>query len=479
MKIKSIKYNFFMNVLSTVTNLVFPLITYPYISRILSAEGLGKVSFATSIASYFIMFACLGIPTYGVRECAKVRDDKDKLSAVVQELLTLNILITIGSIVVFFILTISIPSFYEEKELMFLNIIYVFLNTLGINWLYTSLEQYTYITIRSILIKIISFFAIFLLIKESTDYIIYASISIIAISGSNIFNLIHAKKYVDFSKSHKFDLLRHMKPVTIFFIQSATLTLSNNIDTTILGVLSSNTQVGLYTTAIRVKSILLSVINSLSWVLVPRMTYFLKNKMKEDFIIVSYKVVIFIFITSIPLICFFVIYANDTILILAGNDFYGAIIPMQIIMFTLFFQGLSNMFGTQMLTPLGKESFLVKTLIIGVIVGLVLDITFISNYGAVGAAIANLGNQIVVLVIQYIYLRKIIPFSRIKESIIKIFISSIIASIITLLTTTSIDINLLINFTIKGMLFFGVYIITMIFFKEKYLMNEIYTILKK
>lgn len=479
MKIKSIKYNFFMNVLSTITNLIFPLITYPYVTRILSSEGLGKVSFATSVASYFIMFACLGIPTYGIRECAKVRDDKNKLSIVVHELLTINLITTVISVLFFLILTFKIPKFYAEKELMYLNIVYVFLNTIGINWLYTALEQYTYITVRSILIKIISFVFIFVLIKQQADYIIYASITIVATSGSNIFNFINAKKYVNFKPYSIENLRRHIKPIIVFFLQSVTLTLSNNIDSTLLGLLATNSQVGYYSTAIRIKSILLSIINSLGWVLIPRMTYYFKNNMKKNFIDISYKVISFIVIISIPLIVFFVIYSKETILILAGSDFIGAIIPMQIIMFTLLFQGLSNMFGTQILTPIGKEKYVVKSLLFGIVIDIVLDIILIEKYGTIGVSVANLVSQIIIFVVQYLYIRKMLDINTIKNSILKVIVSAFLSAIITANLSINVQLELLFSFILYGIVYFTSYILLLILFKEKYTYDEIMKIKNK
>lgn len=101
-KIQSIKFNYIMNSILTLSSIIFPLITFPYVSRILNPVGMGKISFATSVIIYFSMFAQLGIPTYGIRACAKVRDDKAKLSKVVQEIIIINLVMCLVVYIVFF-----------------------------------------------------------------------------------------------------------------------------------------------------------------------------------------------------------------------------------------------------------------------------------------------------------------------------------------------------------------------------------------
>ena len=149
-KNKSLKLNFFMNVMLTMSSFIFPLITFPYVSRILLPVGTGKVSFATSIVTYFSMFAQLGIPTYGIRVCATVRDDRKKLSKVAQELLIINLVMCILSYAVLFIAIFTVPRLKEEKNLYIILSFTIMLTSIGMEWLYKALEQYTYITMRSV-----------------------------------------------------------------------------------------------------------------------------------------------------------------------------------------------------------------------------------------------------------------------------------------------------------------------------------------
>ena len=176
MKIRSIKFNFIMNAILAASTIVFPLITFPYISRVLLVEGNGKIAFASSVVNYFSMIASLGIPTYGIRACAQVRGDKEKLSHTVQELLIINMVTTGISLLAFLVSLVTVPQFAAEKELMLINGVSMVLATLGVTWLYSALEQYAYITVCSMAFKVIGIVLMFLFVKAPEDYIIYGAV---------------------------------------------------------------------------------------------------------------------------------------------------------------------------------------------------------------------------------------------------------------------------------------------------------------
>ena len=184
-KLHSVKYNFIMNFILTASNFIFPLITFPYVSRILLASGNGKVNFAASVANYFMMVASLGIPTYGIRACAKVRDDKEALSKTVQEILIINFVTTALVTLTYLVCIFTVPKFAQDKILYLIEGINIVLNMLGVNWLYQALEQYDYITARSVVFKFISMILMFIFVQHQKDYRIYAAITVLAAVGSN------------------------------------------------------------------------------------------------------------------------------------------------------------------------------------------------------------------------------------------------------------------------------------------------------
>ena len=193
MKNKSLKKNAALNMVKTIMGLIFPLITFPYASRILQPSGLGKVNFAHSIISYFSMIAALGINTYAVREAAKLREDKAALTKFVKEILTINMTSTVIAYLLLSFTILFVPYFSEYRVLLVVCSGTILFTTLGMDWLYTALEEFSYITIRSILFQFLSLILLFVFVHTQEDYLKYASISVISSVGSNICNFIHAR----------------------------------------------------------------------------------------------------------------------------------------------------------------------------------------------------------------------------------------------------------------------------------------------
>lgn len=464
-KEKSLKKNFCMNAILTMSQFIFPLITFPYVSRILLAEGTGKVSFATSIISYFAMFAQLGIPTYGIRACAQVRNDKKKLSKTAQEIFIINIIMSILAYIVFFIALCNVPRLKDEKTLLIIVSATIFFNAIGMEWLYKALEQYTYITIRSVIFKFIALIAMFLLIHQQSDYIIYGAISIFASSASNIFNFFNVHKYISLRPVGEYNFKQHLKAVSVFFALSCAATIYVNLDTVMLGFMKTNVDVGYYNAAVKIKTILVSIVTSLGTVLLPRASYYVEHGLKEDFYRITKKAINFVFLVATPLMLYFMFFAKEGIFFLSGNTYGGAIVPMQIIMPTLFFIGLTNIMGMQFLVPLGKENIVLYSEIVGAVVDLAINYILIPKYASAGAAIGTLVAEIAVWIVQYIYLRKQIKdaYKNVRYGILilALFLGSIASLWVKKVFSGSFIV--LLN---SAILFFGVYFIVLTIAKE-------------
>lgn len=444
---------------------IFPLITFPYVSRILLPEGTGKVSFATSIISYFAMFAQLGIPTYGIRACAKVRDDKEKLSKTAQEIFIINIIMSILAYIVFFIAVCNVQKLKEEKVLFIIVSVTIFFNAIGMEWLYKALEQYTYITIRSVIFKFIALIAMFLLIHQKSDYIIYGAISIFASSASNIFNFVNVHKYISLRPVGDYNFKQHLKAVSVFFAMSCATTIYTHLDTVMLGFMKTDTDVGYYNAAVKIKTILVSIVTSLGTVLLPRASYYVEHGLKEEFYRITKKAINFVFLVATPLMLYFIFFAKEGIFFLSGNNYGGAIIPMQIIMPTLFFIGLTNIMGMQILVPLGKENIVLYSEIVGAIVDLVINYILIPKYASVGAAIGTLVAEIAVWIVQYIYLRKQIKDAY-KNVRYGVLVLALFFSTIASLWVKKVFSGSFIVLLMSAILFFGVYLMVLTIAKE-------------
>lgn len=465
-KIHSIGYNFIMNFILTASSFIFPLITFPYVSRVLMAEGNGKIAFVSSIANYFLMIASLGIPTYGIRACSQVRNNKKELSKTAQEILLINMIMTVFVMITYIILILTIPKFSEDKALFYINGINIVLNVFGVNWLYQALEQYSYITIRSLIFKIISVILMFIFVRKTSDYILYGAIIVFASVGSNILNFINLRKYIILSPMESYNLKRHMKPILILFAQSLAVSIYTNLDTVMIGFIRDSHEVGLYNAAVKIKSILLGIVTSLGNVLLPRMSYYAKNKMENDFKEMMIKSINFTLMISLPLCVYFILYSYETILFLAGSDYIESILAMKIIVFAVIPNGLSGLLGIQILTPLGKEKYVLYSVILGAITDFVLNCLFIHEYGASGAAFATLIAEIIVLIVQIIFSKKLLKEVSNKIYILKYALGIMFAlCTVLILSLVRMD-NIFIKLMITSISFFGTYLIYLIFMKD-------------
>ena len=294
-----------MNIILKISAFIFPLITLPYITRTLGAVGNGKVAFASSVITYFSMFAQLGIPTYGIRACAKCRDDQDKLTQTVQELLLINIVAVVIAYLALIVCELSIPKLQEESGLILINSITLILNMFGMEWLYQAIEQYQYITIRNLFFKIVSIVLMFVFVHDPNDYIIYGAISVVSAGGSNVLNLLHSRKVL----AHrtfigKYNLRQHLKPIFVFFALSIAVSIYTSMDTVMLGFMSNDKEVAYYALATKLKMILALTVSALGPVLLPRMTYCLNNGQYCEFKSYIAKSLHFVILASIPCVVY-------------------------------------------------------------------------------------------------------------------------------------------------------------------------------
>lgn len=481
MKQKSIKINFVMNIVLSMSTFVFQLITFPYISRVLLPGGTGKVSFATSLVYYFGIFAQLGIPTYGIRACAKVRDDKEKLTRTTQELLIINLVMSAVTYLVLFIAVMTVPRLQEDRLLIFVVSSNIFLTAIGIEWFYKALEQYAYITMRSIIFKIIALIAMFILVKNESDYVIYGAITVIASSLSYVLNLINVRNYISLKPIGEYHFKEHLKMVAIFFAMSCATTIYVNLNTVVLGFYKTDVDVGYYDASIKIRKILATVVTSLGTVLLPRASFYIEHNLLEEFKRITKKGLDFVFLLAVPVSVYFFIFAREGILFLSGEAYMDAVIPMQIIMPTVLFVGLTNLLGIQILVPTGREKVVLKSEIAGATADLVACFVLIPVLSAKGAAIGALLAELSVLVVQWYALKEELKSTFKSIPYFKIILMVLIASVVSW-PAKFISLNCFGILAISSVLFFGTYGVGMLITKEPFVLemfNSITMIFRK
>lgn len=448
--------------------LCHPLFSLDYIPVCVknSASGRNRKSrFCDGRCDVFAMFAQLGIPTYGIRLCAKVRDNKEELTRAVHELLFINLFMSAIVYAVFFISLAVVPKFREEHTLLLIIGATILLNALGVEWLYKALEQYTYITVRSLIFKVVALISTFMLVRDPGDCLQYGFLTILATSASNVLNFINLRKYIYLKPIGGYHIRRHIKMILVFFSMSVATTIYTNLDNVMLGFMKDKVEVGYYSAAVKIKSIMVSVVTSASTVLLPRASYYVDKGMMDEFSRILKKTMHFIFLVAIPFSIYFMIYAKEGIFFLSGKAYAGAIIPMQIIMPTLTLIGISNVTGIQMMVPLGREKQVLYSEIAGAIVDLVLNTIFIPIYGAAGAALGTLVAEAVVLGWQCVAIRDLkmgifqkLPYGKI---LIAVGLGSAASFWVKLL-----GVGIFPTLVISAVCFFGVYGIVMTVLKD-------------
>lgn len=427
-KIKSVKHNAIMNGILTISKIIFPIITFPYISRTLLVEANGRIAFASSVVSYFTMFAMLGIVTYGVKACAQVRDDRKKLSKVTQELLIINIVAMFISYLALFAAVMFVDRFNDERILMAIFSFNIVLNVMGMEWLYSGLEQYDYITIRSVVFKFISMILMFLFVHSPKDCYAYAVILVISTAGSNVLNLIHARKYVSFKPVGNYSIRRHMRPALTMFFTNLSVSVYMNLDNVMLGMLKTDYDVGIYHTAFKIKNVLTSLITSVGTVLLPRLSYYVEDKKSDAYYKLLKKSLSIILYIAIPMVVYFTLFARESVIFIAGRAYLDAVTPMKIIMPILLITGVSNVIGMQILIPNNKENIFMRAVMSGAVTDLILNAILIPIYASTGAAIATLCAEIVQFSVQLFYTKKIFLQIISLHEILKVLLCTIFAS---------------------------------------------------
>ena len=402
----SLKHNFFFNAIYTASNALFSLLVFMYVSHVLLPDGRGKVAFAASVTSYFTMVAMLGIPTYGIRITAQLRDDKERLSRAVQELLIINAVMSVVSCLVFLAATHLVPRLREEPLLFLIHSALVLFSFTCIDWLYKGLEQYRFLAVLTVIYRMVYLALVVLMVRKPSDYIVYGALTVFGPLFVYLVYMVHAGRFISLRPLGGYHFREHLNKIMVFFAMVCAVSVYTHLDTTMLGFLKTDTDVGYYTVAVQVKTLLVSVVTSLGAVLMPRASYYIEQKKWEEFHALGAKGLHFVILFAAPLVLYFLLFAKEGILFLSGASYLPSVVPMRIIMPALMLIGLTNILGIQMLVPLGREKMVFYSVLTGAAVDFVLNLIWIPRYAASGAAAGTVVAEFAVLVVQVLALRK-------------------------------------------------------------------------
>lgn len=427
MENKSLLKNAIFNVLYKLLNVIFPLISYAYISRVLLPEKLGSVAYAQNIVSYFIIIASLGIPSYGIREIARKRTNKNELNKIFSELFFFNLISTTICIIMYYVFIISNIKSSSERILFILCGIQLLFNYINIDWFYQGNEEYVYIAIRSSIIKFVSILSLFVFVKNTSDYLIYAFISSLAIGGNYIFNVINLRGKVKLVLKN-INLIKHLKPILILVISSVAIELYSKIDITMLGTMVSKEEVAFYSNSQKLITSVLTFITAISGILLPRLSFYYIHERERfnNLINVGFNIVILI---TLPSCLGLILTSKELVIFLFGNSYLNSVAPLKILSILLIVKSVGDILCYQVIISSGHENKLVPAYLSGVIVNITLNLILISKFQSSGAAIASMLSEIVVNCILLVYTKSIFKLYLNNKDIFKVFVSLILMCI--------------------------------------------------
>lgn len=427
-KPNSLTKSVFFNILHQTLNVFFPLITYMYVARILHPEGIGFVSAAQNNVSYFSIIASLGIPAYGIREIAKVRDSSSDLNKVFSELLLLNAFFTIISFILLVVSIIAIPLFNAHSLLYSICGFTVVLNFINVEWLYRGMEDFSYIAIRNFIVKIFSLVLLVFMVRSSEDVYNFALVSILATSGNNIFNIIHSRKYVSITFKN-LSFKRHLKALLFLVFCSISTELYARIDITMLNIMQNDTQVGLYSYAHRIVLLVTTFLMSVTTVFLPRLSYYYEHKRDEfeRLVHLGFNMMIFL---SFPISSSLLFTSTSIIKLLFGVQFEPASIILNVFLIMIPIKCVGDIVCYQVMMCARRESLLMKAYFYVVFINFVCNIILIPKFSACGAAMASVISELFAFLFVFLYSSKIMKFHVDRKNLVmSIFFSILIGGI--------------------------------------------------
>ena len=408
---KSIKINLIYNIILNIANIVFPIVTAPYIARVLEPDGVGLYNFAYSTANYFALFACLGIPTYGIRIIGANSLDKKLRDKTFRELFSILVYMTLALTIVYLFVIFSVPRFHENAIVFLISGFALYVMPLKIDWFFSGLQQFGYIAARSIIIKAISILALFILVSDKDDLVLYVGISAFSIVANGC--------------------RQHLKSILILFSSFIATAIYTSFGTILLGFFSDYSEVGYYNNASHVCRIAIPVVTSLATVALPKIAgYIEKGENDEINRLISKSISLTLFM-AFPLSVILYLISSEFVPLFFGCKFYNSIIPMEILSSLVLFVGLNNITGIQILVGMGKDKEFLKSVTISAIISVIVYSILIPIFGSIGAALGTAIAELLILLVTIYYIKKSTVISLyIRKEIVTTIVSVLVLIIV-------------------------------------------------
>lgn len=482
MRKKSLKLNAFLNSLRSLLSVIFPLITFPYISRVLSVNGIGKYNFSNSVVSYFTLIAALGISTYAVREGAKYRDDKPKIDQFASEIFTINVFSAIIAYVLLFICLIIFTKLHSYLACILIYSIQIGFSVISVDWLFTIYEDFAYITIRSIIFQILSIILLFVFVRHSNDYLNYAAITVFSAVGSNVLNFFRAEREHQIRLVFHFNWKKHMGPIMILFAASVANLIYINSDITLLGLMKNNYIVGIYSISSRIYSIVKNVLSAMLLVTVPRLAMLYGKKRFSKYKKLLERLTNLLVLLTLPAMIGLIMLSKQVILIIAGDHFLRSITSLRILTVAYIFVILGWILNDCVLIPAKREKYVLYSMTISAILNIVFNILFIPFLAENAAALSTVLAELSMLITNYYFSKDIVKDVFFSKKLFSTFADSLIGCVgivIVCIIINNIFNSLIISTILSVLLSVIVYGLILIAFKNAYALSMVKQIIRK
>lgn len=418
MKIKSIKINAFLNALNTVLTISFSLITFPYVSRILGVINFGKFNYSNSIASYFILLAGLGINTYAIREGGRLRGHRKELAVFCNQIFTFSFVMALLTYTILAVFLMSWKKGNDYKILIAILSIPTISNWIGVNWINIIFDDYLFITIRSIIVQVISIVCLFIFVHTPNDYITY---SIIFVASSLIVSVINYCYILQFTRvrfTKKFDLRKHIKPILVLFSNNLAVTVYVNSDSTMLGLMKGDYDVGIYSVAVKIYTAIKTILAAIYNVAIVRMAQYSAEDNEKCLSQLLNKIINMIIFIATPMSFGLCCCSSEVISLLSGQEYVNGSSALDILAFAFSFAILGGAIANCVAVPLKREGSVLIATSIGAVENIILNLYLIPKYSYIGAAITTLLAEFTVSIILIFRLRDKWALFNWKELII-------------------------------------------------------------
>lgn len=382
----SLKKNFMYSSILTVSTYLFPLLVYPYVSRVLGLSNIGIVNFVDNLINYFVCISMMGITTVGVREIAAARGDKQRLSKTYMSLLSLTAITTLIAVVALWIAMYTVPTLAQHRDLLYVGLIKLLFNLFLIEWFFTGMEDFRYITNRSILVKCLYVACVFLFVKDASDYKVYYVISVAMIVVNALINVVYSRRFVHYSL-RSVDMRPFLRAYIIMGVYVLLINVYYSLNTVWLGFVTNTDEVGYFTTATKLHTIIMAVLSSFTNILYPRVSNLLAQGKEDEFwdkIKVSLEAV---FLFAFPTIAFMLVAGPQLLCLVVGSGFEGSYLPLRIITPLVLIIGIEQILVIQILMSRHQDNVVLRNCFLGAVISLIFNVALTASLGAPGSAI--------------------------------------------------------------------------------------------